>query len=245
MNNITQLNEKFKQIKERGYVKTVMNGSGGVGRTFEQLLGKEVENLEQPDYNGIEIKARRGYTNFPITLFNATPDSNENEIKNLVNKYGYPDYQFRMCNVLSASFNSCEKTRVGAKYQFKLHVDNENKRIYLYVYDRYNNLIDNTIYWSFELLEKKLKNKLSLLAIVVANRKFVNEVEYFHYVKIYFYQLKNFKFFIDLIKRGKIIINMKISVYRRGDRIGNIKDHGTSFRIDYNDVDELFIKIIV
>jgi len=41
-----------------------------------------------------------------------------------------------------------------------------------------------------------------------------------------------------LLEEGKIIVNIKINVYRHGERMENIKDHGTSFRINYNDVDK-------
>jgi len=42
-NNLIGLNEKFKVINKMVWIKSVMNGTGGVGRIFERLLGKKVE----------------------------------------------------------------------------------------------------------------------------------------------------------------------------------------------------------
>ncbi len=69
--SIRELRGKFLKIKEMGYVKSVRGGSTGVGATFEFLLGKSEDKLEAPDFKGIEIKTRRGYSKSEINLFNA------------------------------------------------------------------------------------------------------------------------------------------------------------------------------
>jgi len=245
MKNILKLNEEFKRIKKLGFTKTILNGSGGVGRTFEYLLGKSVDVSDNPDYEGIEIKCRRSYTKALISLFNATLDSEENAINKIVNKYGYPDYMLRSCKVLSAKFNSKEKTRVGFNYKFSLKVNRNEEKIMLLVYDKNDNLIDDTYSWSFKLLEQKLAKKLKLLAIVLASRKFVDNIEYFHYLTIRFYELKEFNHFIDLLDSGDIWIEMKVGVYHSGDRIGIINDKGTSFKIEYNNIEKLFTRLYV
>ena len=66
--NIRKLYRKFNEIRKMGYVKSVRNGSTGIGATFEYLLGKEEESFEIPDYYGIEIKTKRAYSKSYITL---------------------------------------------------------------------------------------------------------------------------------------------------------------------------------
>lgn len=244
MNNIIKLDNEFKRIKTLGWVKSITKGSSGVGMTFEYLLGKEFDNNGLPDYDGIELKARRYYTKSLINLFNANPNSKEKVSKYLVNNYGYPDYMYKSCNVLYAEVDTLEKRKAGMNYKFILKVFRKGKRVSLWIYDKDDNIMDGTtVYWTFDYLKNKLENKLKLLAVAVASRKFIDDIEYFHYFTISYYQLKNFNFFIDLIERGIISICIKISVYRRGDKIGTMDDKGISFRIKYDDLDKLFTRI--
>ena len=53
---IKKLNNEFNRIKRMGYVPEVHRGYGGIGDTFERLLGKEKSDFCVPDYDGIEIK---------------------------------------------------------------------------------------------------------------------------------------------------------------------------------------------
>lgn len=244
MNNIIKLDNEFKRIKKLGWVKSITKGSSGVGMTFEYLLGKEFDNKGLPDYDGIELKAKRCYTKSLINLFNANPNSKEKVSKYLVNNYGYPDYMYKSCNVLYADVDTLEKRKAGMNYKFMLKVFRKGKRVSLWIYDKADNIMDGTtVYWTFDYLKNKLENKLKLLAVAVASRKFIDNIEYFHYFTISYYQLKNFNFFIDLIERDIIFICIKISVYRREDKIGTMDAKGISFRIKYEDLDKQFTRI--
>ena len=244
MNNIIKLDNEFKRIKALGWVPSITKESSGVGMTFENLLGKEFDNEGLPDYEEIELKARRCYTKSLVNLFNANPNSKEKVSKYLVDNYGYPDYMFKSCNVLSAEVDTLEKRKAGINYSFILKVSRESKKVALIIYDKDGYIVDGTtVYWTFDFLKSKLESKLKLLAVAVASRKFINDVEYFYYYTISYYQLKNFNFFIRLIEKGIISVCIKISVYRRGDKIGTMDDKGISFRIKYEDLDKLFTRI--
>src|SRR5574344_982858 len=89
-----ELYRRYKEIQKMGYVPAVNNYNSGIGLTFEKLLGLSNNDLEIPDYNGIEIKTRRAYSKSFITLFNATPDGEYLfQIKRIKKKYGYYDMQ--------------------------------------------------------------------------------------------------------------------------------------------------------
>ena len=46
MNNIKNLYQKFESIQKMGWVKSYRKGDTGIGKTFEELLGKTEENFE-------------------------------------------------------------------------------------------------------------------------------------------------------------------------------------------------------
>ncbi len=80
---------KFKEIKKMGYIKSWNNRSSSAGITFEKILGKEQDEFFLPDYKGIEIKTKKGYSKSKITLFSANPDSMYlYALKGLVETYG-------------------------------------------------------------------------------------------------------------------------------------------------------------
>ena len=57
--SIMNLKEKFEEIKKQGYIKGQVNKSkGNSGLTFERLIGKENDEFQIADYNGIEIKVK-------------------------------------------------------------------------------------------------------------------------------------------------------------------------------------------
>lgn len=60
---ISLLNKKFLEIKKMGWIKSKRKGHTGVGMTFEYLIGTNENNFEIPDFNGIEIKTKRNYSN--------------------------------------------------------------------------------------------------------------------------------------------------------------------------------------
>ncbi len=232
LDQTNDLKEEFFKIKKMGWVKSVRKGSGGVGRTFEYLLGKEEENFEIPDYNGIEIKTKRLSSLYETSLFNARPDGKYfHEIERLRDEYGYLDSFSKKYKVLNFTVSSNRITYVRSGFAFKLRIDKYKQKIFLCVFDHFGNLIEDFVYWDFDTLEEKLYRKLRLLAFIKASRRFINGVEYFHYTEMKLYSLKSFDMFINLVEQGKIMIKIEIGVFRSGKRKGQIHDHGTTFAI--------------
>jgi len=61
--------EKFRKIREMGYVPSLRNGPTGIGFTLETLLGINENNDALPDIEGAELKAHRANNVNLITLF--------------------------------------------------------------------------------------------------------------------------------------------------------------------------------
>lgn len=242
--SIKLLTDRFNEINKMGYVKTTRRGTTGIGKTFEDLLGKHEDRTSNPDFHGIEIKTKLVYSIRNTTLFNQTPRGKEDfEIKRLVKTYGYPDKKMPEYKILNATiFGNCLSC-IAAKYLMGLRVDHEKRRIILRVINLNMELLEEYVYWDFDELEYRLNNKLKYLAVVNASKKYTNGNAYYHYKRIDFYQLKDFDTFISLIELGIICVTFHIGVVKTGLHAGEIHDRGTSFEIKESNITELFNRI--
>lgn len=239
--NSKNIKNKFYEVKMMGWVESDRNDSGAIGITFEKSIGIENNELEIPDFNGVEIKTKKKYSKSYTTLFNCTPTGpHYHEIERLKDLYGYPDAKIKIYNVLNTSIYSNKKVKVGLKYYFKLEVDQKKEKIFLIIYDIYGNLIEKEVYWDFDILEEKLHRKLKYLAYVKALEKTIHKKKYFKYYEMKIYKLKDFNTFIHLLNSGIIRISIKIGIFRDEKRIGKIHDHGTSFCIQEENLDKLY-----
>lgn len=230
--SIKLLQEKFKEIKKKGYIKSVRKGSTGIGATFEYLIGKPEESFEIPDFYGIEIKTRREYSKSYITLFNAVPTgSTFYEVKRLRDNYGYRDPKDHKLKKLCVEVSGNILIKVGIWYYFKLEVDRINQQIRLNIYDIKKNLIDNSTYWDFDILKEKIQRKLQILAIVKAWTNYKNGIEYFKYDKMNIYIFKDFDNFITALEKGEVKIKLTIGNYYDNKRYGMVHSHGVGFCI--------------
>jgi len=130
------------------------------------------------------------------------------------------------------------------KYHFIINVDWKNEKVVLNIHDKYSGaLIDNYSSWSFKMLKEKLYRKMKYLCLVKAQRKYEFPNVYYKYIDYKFYILKDFEYFIKAIEKGIIKISFKINVIKKGPKIGQIKDHGTSFDISEKDLEQIYYKI--
>ncbi len=65
--------EKLKNLKEIGYVQTHRSGNTGIGKTLEDLLEIEENNIPGPNAALIELKSARKNTLSMLTLFTKSP----------------------------------------------------------------------------------------------------------------------------------------------------------------------------
>lgn len=242
MENILNLKEDMKKIKNLGWIECNNKNYGAVGLKLEELLKINSDNFEIPDYNGIEIKTKKSIFEDKITLFCATPDSFLFEIARLHSLYSYPDSKEKEYNVLNTCITTKYKTRIKDNIYFKLKVDYENKKIILLVYEN-NKVIDYQTSWSFELLKEKLERKLKYLCFVLVDTKFSHNQLFVKYKNDRYYTLKDFNTFIKLIDKGIVSISMRIGVFKGKYRNGQIHDHGTSFSISKKYLEQLFNEI--
>lgn len=239
---LEHLKKEFMRIKNMGYVKSSRKGVTGVGKTFEDLLGKKEDQLDTPDFYGIEIKTKLNYSNSYTTLFNLGPKSLETQ--RLCQTYGYPDKILKNKKVLNISITSTP-TLVANRYYFSLKVNRDKRRIILVIKDRSNNLLEDKVYWDFKDLNEKLFKKLRFLALITAWPTKRDNETYYRYNQIKFYKLIGFEQFIDLIEEGIMRVSIKVGVFRDGSRKGLPHDRGTSFELKSFDFYRLFARIYI
>ena len=241
---INELNEKFLNIKNQGWIKSLRKGTSGIGYTFEKLIGKEEENFPIPDYKNIEIKTSCTSSWGRIHLFHATPDGEYLfPIKSILDVLGYPDKDFPKHNVFNFTLNAKNYTPIGKNKKAIILVDHRNEKLFLIAKNMKNEKLDLYISWSFDMLKQRLNLKLIYLAVIKADSKISGDIKYFKYNKITFYKLKSFDTFIKLIELGIIEITFGIGLYKSGKRFGQIHDRGTSFSIREKKIEYLYEKI--
>ena len=242
-NDFLDLKNKFNSIKRLGWLYSMRNGPTGVGYTFECLLNKNEDNLQLPDYKSIEIKTIKYFSKRKIHLFNANPQSIFfSPIKTILDNFGYPDKDYPKFNVFNVNLSSLGEKKIGNNY-LSIKIDRKRRKIFLCKRNRNNFTTNLNVYWSFDYLDSILRKKLSNLAVVWACYKRENGKDMFFYTKIDFYTYKNIDCFIELLEKGLIEITFKISVFKSGDRFGEIHNRGTDFSINESNLTLLFNKI--
>ena len=238
-NNFDTLLQKFEEIKEMGWIKSLRKGPTGIGYTFEKLIGKDEDALCCPDFNGIEIKTHRSNSISYVALFNYNPIGESSyELKRLFTNYSYVHPKNKNIKALNADIFCNYIKNVGTNYKFSLKVADSEQKIYILVFDKLGVLIEKKAYWTFETLKEKLYKKMRYLAYIEADSKYINGIEYFRYTKINFYTLKSFDSFIRLIKSAKIKVSLLVSGSLKEPE--NINSHGASFNIKKENLYLLF-----
>ncbi|NQE05860.1 hypothetical protein C5S32_08315 [ANME-1 cluster archaeon GoMg1] len=88
MKGYLELVSRLKELKSIGYIKTHRTGNTGIGKTLEDLLGIEENNIPGPNAEMIELKSARKNARSMITLFTKSPlPGGANSV--LLQRFGY------------------------------------------------------------------------------------------------------------------------------------------------------------
>ncbi len=232
---------KFKKIKEMGFIKSHRIHDTGIGKTFEDLMGiRENNDLLRDFMDTIELKAQRDYTGSKLTLFTKSPDSPNGANTLIREKYGYPDEEVPDKNIIHSSLFHTRWVQIkSTQYQMKLSI--ESGRLFLKVMNTVTNKIEEPqIYWELETLKKIFDEKCDLIAYIFTKTKKENGIEFFMYEKAILLRGFGSSKFIELIEKGKIMFDLRIGIFRSGTNEGKTHDHGSAFRISKRDFQELF-----
>jgi hypothetical protein len=225
--------------KLQGYAGRLVEsrGSGdmGVGKTVEWMLGIKANSSKDPDFQGIEIKsARTGQAkNKLTTLFSKTPDRKLSPVKpyDVVMNFGRPDEETGRHQVYATV--GPEKSPRNTMGFFTTISDNG-------LFFELRNLPARTLLfvWPLDTLRSALMKKHRRTMWVSVDARKVGGREEFQVVGCKLTGSPNFDSFLDLIREGKITIDLTMSL--KGTKQG-VRDHGYLFRVDNSQLDGLFL----
>lgn len=245
MKDYNKLLHKFKQISLKGWIEGInSNLTNSVGLTFEQLMDKKPDSMFFPDLGDIEIKCSQRYSRYPLSLFSLAFDGPYlYETNTILQKYGINDIKYKENKKIIANLAVNNKTLVNDNYYFELKMNKKFKRLYLFIYDKNDNLLSDEAYIEFETIKSRLILKFSKLALVYASKKEENNTKYFRYYEITIYELKDFNTFLDLLEKGIITVSFICRTSRSGIEEGRQRNKNLVFQIKKSDLPLLFNEV--
>ncbi len=237
--------DEFNRIKELGFVKSRRAHNTGIGKTFEDYLGVTENNDKLPDFAGFEVKSQRALTSSYLTLFTKSPTGPRGANTYLRDTYGeeyeeYPGLKKLHTSIFSNKFNSYKGTT-----GFKVVNDLEEEIVRLDVKNiETDEIMDNSVFWSYKDLGMALNKKLNALFYVNADTRRVDNREEFHYTQAKIFLEPSLENLLKLIDDGKFMVDIRIGSYKTGNKKGKTHDHGTGFRIKPADLKLLYSEYI-
>jgi len=224
---------RLNEIRQIGYVPSQRPGDTGIGKTLEDLLGIEENNISGPDFANYELKAARKNSSSMLTLFTKAPLPKGANNK-LLEVFGYPERKGRsrgrqislierpLSDLVSTrkkelhvTVDSLRPNSVGLKLEVK------GDRVYI------ANSRNVDAYYDQSTLKEAFDKKYHRLAYVLADNKEQEGKEFFHFNEAYLLDGFGFGKFSRLIGSGELKLDLRMGHYANG----RAHDHGTAFRI--------------
>lgn len=225
--DLNQIIKKLQVIKKMGFVKTHRANDTGIGKTLEDLLNIEENNLRLPDIGEVELKTKRIDSQSMLTLATKSPEPKG------VNKILFEKYKYKDSN----GYYNLHSTVYGSRPNpqgFKIKLQ-KNKLLL-------ENKEGINCYWPISMFQDVLVSKSNKILLVFAEtkgeRKTLNEQ--FHFIEAYLLSGLDINKFKKAIENDMLKVDIRIGVYRTGNNEGKYHDHGTGFRINKRDFLKLF-----
>lgn len=242
--NKTEIISEFKRIEKLGFIKSKRAHNTGIGKTFEELLGMNERNKFNPNFSDLEIKSKREFTHAYITLFTKSPTHPKRANTILRDVYGEPYSTCQTLKRINTSLFVGKYNNFCNRYGFMLVNNKTERRICINIKNlATNELIDDTMYWTYDDLKTCLTKKLKTLFFVSAESKIEDNHEFFHYNKAELYLNPCIDRLLNLLEDGKVMVDIRVGSYRSGVKEGKIHDHGTAFRMKLQDLSKLYEEV--
>ncbi len=219
MKGYSSILKKLKEIKKMGYIKTHRAGNTGIGKTLEDLLGIEENNIPGPNARMIELKSARKNASSMLTLFTKSPlPPKANSV--LLEKFGYESRRGNHRKELHTTVSAREFNTLKGRPGFKIIIEEER----LNLVTANNEIVG---YWDKDTLKKSFERKMPKLLYVKADSRGSGSNEEFWFNEAYLLSGFDFENFVRLLKEGTILVDIRIGQYPDG----RPHDHGTGFRV--------------
>ena len=217
---------QYRRIKAKGFIKSYRKGDGAAGNIFEDELGLEENNIQAPDIEDYEIKVQRKGAGGKQTLFNKEGEWKMKQIE-FLERFGFPHTKKK--GELTAQSTVTKKPNIQGYYY-------ESDDNYLYI--KVGNV--TIVQWDWDKLVETFGKKFPNCIKVLAQSKNIEGIEYLHYNEAYLFKGTTKEKFRELIENNLISIDFRL--YTQYNKGLGVRNRGTAFRINHNNMDKLFIK---
>jgi len=228
MDDFEDFVRRLREIKAMGYVETHRNADTGIGKTLEDLLGIEENNIPGPDAVGVELKSVRRDSDSLTTLFTKEPPRGSEYrplwSQEMIRELGYVDDEGRPALKVTIEPNTPNNRGFYLDYSGSnieiVHEDAGTCAIY-----------------PLDWLQNKFEDKFPELVMVFADTEIRDGREYFHYNEAYHLNGFDSEEFLDLMREGEITVDLRMHLKPSGAN----RNHGTAWRIeDESELDRAF-----
>jgi hypothetical protein len=217
--------EKFREIREKGFIPSLRNGPTGIGYTLETILGINENNDALPDIEGAELKAHRANSSNLITLFTFNNKAWKMPPLEAVKKFGSQDRNGRqgLYYTMSLKPNSAglfllvEKDTISVRHISGIIV----------------------VEWSLEAIANRFIQKLPALIFVTAFTELRDDKEYFHFQRAQLMKDTTPELLRNQFESENILVDLRLH-----DKGTMARNHGTGFRAYEDKLPQLFRMVL-
>lgn len=228
MKSFREIIEGLEELKKQGFIKTHRAGNTGIGKTLEDLLDIDENNIAGPNAERLELKSGRKGSATMLTLFTKSPDPKGANAR-LLEKFGYPSGRGRGSNELHTTVTAVEFNKVKGGKAMKLDVAHD--RVLLVEFGG-----KELCYWPGVKLRSAFERKMPELMYVKAECHGSWSDEEFWFNEAFVLRGFSFARLLELIREGVVVVDIRIGQYPDG----RSHDHGTGFRVRQDDLDRCF-----
>lgn len=210
-------------------IPSMLDADTSVGRTFETLLGIEINSSRKPDYKGIELKAFRDKKGNRKNLFAQVPDWPISKFKSSAEILSHFGYARGVDTKLYCTVSTIVRNSQG----LMLNLDSKDR---LLLENSDNIVIGDFIAWKLDTLHNRLLEKHNETFWISAETSMVNGREYFHFKKIEHTRKPIVSQFDLMLEQGIITVDHLI----KRTPEGKVVEKGPLFKIKPNAVSLLF-----
>ena len=231
--HLDELLGSLAEIARRGPIRTVREGSTGVGMTLLDALGVRYTSTGKPNFRGIVVTARRESGNKRsnrVNLFARVPDWDRSALKSsgeIVARYGYDvdlGHRKLYCTVRAKHPNSQGlflRVQRGAGILEEMVSS--------------HGTVEDVVVWSLRDLEGRLVETHPESVWVRARVSTQGGREYFHFRHALYTPAPSTQNFVPLLEEGTVTVDHLIE-----ERDGRVREKGPLFKINPPNIGMLF-----
>ena len=176
-------------------------------------------------------------------------DNHDKDDEWMRNQWGKQNPRYPHHKMLFTSLFHHRESKVYNRWLMRLELNYNSKKLFLVVKNLDGELVDKSIFWNFDTLERECLRKLQniLLAHDVGERVTANgTAKEFRYEFATLYSGFEFRRFLDLMVNGKVQYDHRMDTYTEKSKTpGKLHNRGGAFRMKKGSFYELFDEVTV